>query len=115
MKELSAIFIALFIISAGCLASPSEQNNIQQISIQQNLKIPITLTDSGAMEAAKASSSCRSAGNLSGTYAYNEVSRTWSFDITTYKVGCAPICVVYHNKSSYVNWRCNTNLPTYES
>jgi predicted lipoprotein with Yx(FWY)xxD motif len=52
-------------------------------------------------------SSCMDVGNLTGNYAYNNITKTWWFDLDTVKSGCSPACVVYEaNQSAEVNWRC---------
>lgn len=42
---------------------------------------------------------------------YNENSKTWWFDVSYRKEGCAPACVVYQNRTAEINWRCTGFLP----
>ena len=59
-------------------------------------------------------SSCMAVGNLTGTPSYNNVTKTWWFDLDTVKPGCSPACVVFEaNLSAGVNWRCTGLLPGY--
>lgn len=59
-------------------------------------------------------SSCMAVGNLTGNYAYNNVTKTWWFDLDMVKQGCSPACVVYEaNLTAEVNWRCTGLIPPY--
>ncbi len=52
-------------------------------------------------------SSCMEEGNLTDDYIYNNITRTWWFDMDVDKPGCAPACVVDElGKTAEINWRC---------
>ena len=71
------------------------------------------------MEEAKAiaeASSCMNDGNLTGTSMYNDVTKTWWFDMDVEKPGCSPACVVDETtKTAEINWRCTGLLPENET
>jgi hypothetical protein len=54
--------------------------------------------------------SCTKEGQVSKEYSYNNVTKTWWFDIkreTTNNDGCNPACVVFEaTNSAEINWRC---------
>lgn len=70
------------------------------------------LSESQAKAIAQNSSGCMEVGGLSGDSFYNNISKTWWFDLDTVKPGCNPACVVYEdNLSAKVNWRCTGLIP----
>ena len=61
-------------------------------------------------------SKCMKNGSLTGTYSYNEFTRTWWFDLEmnaeNERQGCNPACVVWEETNqTEVNWRCTGLVP----
>ncbi len=88
----------------GCPCPETEESCPEDCSIPEE-----------AMEAAR-NSECGEEGELSGTYMYNENSKTWWIGLELYEPNpnCNPACVVYtENMSAEINWRCTGLVFTY--
>lgn len=90
---LLVLFYALGCIQQANVQPVAPSNSIEQMSYEEALSI------------AK-KGGCTNDGNLTGTYFYNNNSRTWWFDLDIKKQGCFPACVVWENSTSEINWRC---------
>ncbi|HDS45722.1 MAG TPA: hypothetical protein ENN68_06495 [Methanomicrobia archaeon] len=54
-------------------------------------------------------------GTLTGTYVYNDYTRTWWLDLEPFTPheGCNPACVVSEDtRTAEINWRCTGLLPS---
>jgi len=79
----------------ACSGNTCINSNIQRLQMEDALEIALT---------------CE--GELTGDYMYNEITKTWWFDTSIEKPGCAPACVVdEQTRTVAINWRC-TGLRT---
>ncbi len=94
----------------GCAPSEGVPEEVPQVEEGVGAVPEEELVQGLSMEEAQEialNSSCTVEGNITNNYTYNNITRTWWFDMDIERAGCAPACVVDElNKSAEINWRC---------
>lgn len=108
-KNIWIVFLLIAaVIVAGAWFMSNETSEIPALSQQE------------AHQVAMDTKECSMAGILTDQIVYNEITKTWWFDLERMpeleKDGCNPACVVSEEtKTAEVNWRCTGLLIPQES
>ena len=81
--------------------------------VEEETEEPLTAAEACEMAM---NSSCIDEGNISENGTYNNITKTWWFDIDADMPGCAPACVVDDiSRTVEINWRCTGLIPENET